>query len=97
MVVDPPVHGAFDWLKMMTEDDDFEVAIYSSRNLTHGGRDTMRRWFRAHHLPEEVLEKLTFPIHKPAAFLTIDDRCFLFQGSFPSTEEIHTFKPWNVS
>jgi hypothetical protein len=36
-----------------------------------------------------------FPIEKPAAFLTIDDRGWTFKGTFPTVEEIVAFKPWN--
>jgi hypothetical protein len=32
---------------------------------------------------------------KPAAWLTIDDRCFRFEGDFPSAEWIRRFRPWN--
>jgi len=36
-----------------------------------------------------------FPLTKPSAFLSIDDRAMLFTGTFPSFEEINAFKPWN--
>ena len=38
---------------------------------------------------------ITFPKDKPAAFLTIDDRCFLFEGAFPDPRSLLSFKPWN--
>ncbi len=43
---------------------------------------------------KRFLKKIKFPTKKPAAFLTIDDRCFHFKGQFPSMEEITDFKPW---
>jgi len=43
---------------------------------------------------KRFLKKIMFPKNKPAAFLTIDDRCFLFKEQFPSMEEISNFKPW---
>lgn len=36
-----------------------------------------------------------FPVSKPSAFLSIDDRAMCFTGTFPSFEEINAFKPWN--
>lgn len=36
-----------------------------------------------------------FPLNKPSAFITIDDRALNFRGIFPTFEEINAFKPWN--
>lgn len=44
---------------------------------------------------DSVTRYLYFPISKPPAFLTIDDRAWTFKGVFPSIEEIEAFKPWN--
>ena len=41
------------------------------------------------------LKKLKFPIKKPAAFLTIDDRVHLFTGIFPYPKSLLDFEPWN--
>ena len=42
-----------------------------------------------------MVEKLlTFPTQKPAASMTIDDRAFHFQGTFPTPEWLRTFEPW---
>ncbi len=41
-----------------------------------------------------LLKKIRFPTKKPAAFLTIDDRCFRFDGVFPDVAELLDFKPW---
>lgn len=38
--------------------------------------------------------KLDWPIYKPAAWLTIDDRCLRFEGKFPSVKEMLDFKAW---
>lgn len=44
----------------------------------------------------EIVDALDFPANKPAAFLTIDDRAFCFQGRFPDAKEIALFKPWKT-
>lgn len=40
---------------------------------------------------------LRFPITKPAAWLTIDDRAICFQGpgTWPTIDAIHSFTPWH--
>lgn len=92
-IVDAPVPGAFKWLeKAVTR---FDVCIYSSRSKEPGAVDAMRAWFRKHELPEAVLERLQFPTQKPAAFMTIDDRAFCFEGYWPSLDSLEAFKPWN--
>ena len=42
-----------------------------------------------------LFREIKFPKSKPAAFLTIDDRCFCFKGIFPDTAELLKFLPWN--
>lgn len=42
-----------------------------------------------------LLRKIEFPTKKPAAFLTIDDRAFCFEGCWPDPAELLKFKPWN--
>ncbi len=44
---------------------------------------------------EVVFREIEFPTQKPPAFLTIDDRCMLFEGVFPDPEFLLSFKPWN--
>lgn len=44
---------------------------------------------------EAVEELLSFPHTKPPAFISIDDRCLLFTGEWPSVQSLREFKPWN--
>ena len=98
-IKDPPVPGAFEWLEEMVNyqqgENNFELCIYSSRSKSFKGINAMIEWFRKHGLKEEVLRELSFPIQKPAASMTIDDRAYLFEGSFPTPDYILNFKPWN--
>mgnify|MGYP001576951002 FL=1 len=43
----------------------------------------------------ELLEEIQWPIDKPAAMVTLDDRAITFTGEWPSIESLLAFKPWN--
>ena len=94
VVSDPPVPGAIGFLEQMV-DAGFEVCIYSSRSRQQGGIGAMQEWLSAYGLKPEYEDKISFPTEKPPAFLTIDDRCIQFDGTFPTMYEIANFKPWN--
>lgn len=107
-IPDPPVPGAIQWLQVHLPIPDglggsFApphegpiVQIYSSRSKSWRGRRAMKRWLIQHGLPREYIEDrvLKFPILKPAAYLTIDDRALCFTGEFPSAAEMLAFRPW---
>lgn len=42
-----------------------------------------------------VIGEIGFPLFKPAATVTIDDRALTFDGTWPALETLRTFKPWN--
>ena len=46
---------------------------------------------------KQLIRQIKFPVKKPAATLTIDDRAYRFDGpgTFPTIDGILTFKPWN--
>jgi len=92
---DSPVKGAFNWLRELIADENIEPLIYSSRSQEKAGILAMKEWFLKHGLSGEELNALSFPVKKPAAFLTIDDRAICFNGAFPSIKKIKNFKPWN--
>jgi hypothetical protein len=102
VVTDPPVDGALNWLWWATEW--FEVQIYSSRTGQTGGIDAMQAWLERHAEEEfgkentkRFMDAMIFPLVKPAAFLTIDDRAICFQGDWSALvpAELVKFKPWN--
>jgi len=43
---------------------------------------------------DNYVSHIKFPTKKPAAFLTIDDRCICFDGTWPEIETIRNFKSW---
>jgi hypothetical protein len=43
----------------------------------------------------ELLARLEFPAHKPAALVTIDDRAVTFTGTWPDIGMLRGFIPWN--
>jgi hypothetical protein len=95
---DPPVPGAMAFLEEATKH--FVVAIYSSRSSQPGGVECMRDYIkRAAFVDPEMWSDwvglLQFPLDKPPAFLTIDDRALTFEGTWPSIEKLKSFKPWN--
>jgi hypothetical protein len=44
---------------------------------------------------DRVVRQLHFPLFKPAAHLTIDDRAITFEGRWPPMADIEAFVPWN--
>jgi hypothetical protein len=42
---------------------------------------------------EEV--SISFPTHKPSAFVSLDDRAITFNGQWPDMDFLRNFKPWH--
>jgi hypothetical protein len=103
VVSDPPVPGALRWLWKAAEW--FHVNIYSSRTGQKGGLTAMKHWLLDHATAEfgdddaaaRFLDTMYFPVDKPAAFLTIDDRAICFEGDWNELNpaDLLDFKPWN--
>lgn len=85
--LDPPLPGAIDFLTDCL-DRGFAVVIFTTRpeQLVH-------EWLEK-HAPPDVALAVQITNTKPPAWLYIDDRCFLFQGTFPTMPEIENFKAW---
>lgn len=108
-IPDPPVKGALAFLHEAVQH--FDVKIYSSRSGQDGGVRAMMVWleywarkeltnveptYAANAVINAICwNKNAWPMTKPSAFLTIDDRGWTFNGQFPSIDEIKRFKPWN--
>jgi hypothetical protein len=99
-VSDAPVPGAIAFLYDALKT--FKVAIYSSRSSTEGGIAAMQHYI-ARHAAEAAFDygqpwwlQLEWPVNKPAAHLTIDDRALTFTGEWPSIQTLVNFTPWYV-
>lgn len=101
IIPDPPVPGAMAFLKAATEH--FHVNIFSSRTHQEGGQAAMQDYIEFWAASEEPallmsaapwVKKLFYPLAKPAAKVSLDDRGWQFNGTFPSMEELLAFKAW---
>lgn len=97
-IPDPPVPGAFEFIRAASEY--FDVQVFSSRSHQPGGIVAMRMWFMEWDSDPELMgssitDHISFPDHKPSAMLSIDDRALTFDGTWPSIGSIQSFKPWN--
>jgi hypothetical protein len=102
VISDPPVPGAMKFIRDTQKH--FCVAIYSSRSAHSSGVKAMRNavleWLREEFGKEDarrIFAAIEWPINKPSAFLTIDDRALTFSGLFPDPKDLLKFKPWNKS
>lgn len=86
---DPIVPGAAKFINEVSKE--FEVSIYSARSVTSFGQSMMKEYLLRKNVD---ISKLHWPTFKPAAWMTIDDRCICFNGKFPSVEELINFKAW---
>lgn len=97
-VPDAPVPGAMAFLYDALQV--FNVAIYSSRSSTPQGIVAMQNWIATwavqcqYDYGQPWWLRLEWPVNKPAAFVTIDDRAITFTGNWPSMNELVNFKPW---
>jgi hypothetical protein len=94
VIPDPPVEGAFGFIKDALKH--FDVQVFSSRSHQPGGIAAMQNWFRHYALdPTSWLDELKFPTIKPSAMITLDDRAIQFEGVWPEISKLREFQPWN--
>lgn len=102
IVPDPPVDGAMKFIWDATEH--FRVAVFSSRSNQPGGLAAMKAWLEKHFRgywathatqADDKFSEIEWPLEKPAAMVTIDDRALTFDGSWPDIEALKNFQPWN--
>lgn len=94
VIPDDPVPGLFVFLNDAIKY--FEVNIFSSRSHQDGGLEAMKDWFAKHgSLCPGIIAELKFPLEKPSAMISIDDRAITFNGTWPDMETLLNFIPWN--
>lgn len=108
VITDPPVPGLVTFLGDAAKH--FRIAVFSSRSGQSGGIQAMQAWLAnvmSHELRKvepgsetanvwkRIYDEIEWPIEKPPAFLTIDDRAITFTGEWPNVDALRSFKPWN--
>lgn len=48
-----------------------------------------------HALAKAIVDQLEYPVSKPAAFVTLDDRAITFTGHWPDVAQLKSFRTWN--
>lgn len=91
-VRDDPTPGALQALELYLPH--FNVQIFSSRSHQAGGHEAMKTWC-VQHFGHEIAHDLAFPIVKPPALVTLDDRAITFTGDWPTVASLRAFRPWN--
>ena len=109
-IPDAPIDGAFEFIERALEHFHVcifssrtgQYESFDSGLRKKEGVDAMREWcekWAIHKLGEVrgrgVMAMVTFPIQKPSAMVTIDDRAITFDGTWPEIETLKNFKPWN--
>jgi hypothetical protein len=92
VIPDPPVPGLTEFLEEAIKH--FDVHVFSSRSHQKGGNMAMIMWFWK-HTTEEITEAISFPVNKPPATVSLDDRAITFTGEWPDVKSLLRFKPWN--
>ena len=100
VINDLPVNGLFEFLEKASYF--FTIQIFSSRSNQEGGIRAMRGWFARHYCEWKYGKGteiycpswIEFPTEKPPAFIGLDDRVMLFDGTFPDVERLRNFIPW---
>lgn len=97
VIPDPPVPGVFDFIRQAQEH--WRVAIFSSRSNQPGGLEAMKDYVALNSEMgfRDPIVGLEWPLEKPPAMLTIDDRALCFTGNWAEYDpvELLKFQPWN--
>ena len=92
-LLDPPVEGAIQAIRDY-QDAGLVVVIYTSRADHPEGVTMIERWLREHGLQQKRIDSIKITDRKPPAIVYLDDRAWCFTGTFPTPEEIKSFKTW---
>ena len=56
--------------------------------------DDNEAWFLDKVSARALVKSIRWPIFKPPAMITIDDRALTFTGEWPALDDLQSFKPW---
>ena len=100
-IPDQPVPGAMHFIAAAV--DHFTVQIFSARTNQIGGMEAMQEYMQKNltttfgiEKAKEVYNQIGWPVHKPPAMITLDDRAIQFTGQWPALSDLLNFKPWNM-
>jgi adenylylsulfate kinase len=88
-----PLPGALDFIRLLFAQG-YKVHIFTTRAGSYEGIERLEWWFKDHGLENDLVRRLVVTSIKSPAWLYVDDRVFLFRGTFPSIAEIEGFKSW---
>ena len=109
VIADPPVKGMVEFLEKAVEKFDVQVFSSRSNQeggleaMKSWLRKHVTRHFDCefHHGSAKdfdramrILNLVSFPLEKPPALVTLDDRAITFTGVWPSVDSLLKFKPW---
>lgn len=110
-IPDPPVPGAMEWLWEMSKEFNLQIySSRSGQEGGIAAMSTYVRYWAMKELSNDeseykanalinriVNDPAAWPMTKPPGFVTLDDRVICFQGphSWPTLDELNSFKPWN--
>lgn len=100
-ISDGPTAGAMEFLRDLTNDERFEVAVHSSRCSSQDGIDAISAWLQR-NLEERfgyfdggaIWSGIRVVDKKPSAWVGLDDRILTFVGTWPSLDRLAAFLPW---
>lgn len=57
--------------------------------------DQKATWSESENMAKRLMDALEWPMEKPPAMVTIDDRALTFTGTWPDIHALKAFQPWN--
>lgn len=101
IIPDAPVDGALEFIIRATQS--FQVHIFSTRSRDENGVKAMKDWLEKAYINagydppivKYIMKSIQWPVTKPGARVSIDDRGITFTGRWPTMKELKDFRPWN--